>query len=98
MGSSAYWWGRLAAAGGRVVHYVLGYGFALEARVHAGAWEAIAGGEKASWSPFMGYWSLKMLGYPVKASRYSGGLVVDYIGYWQDFTRVEVGVSESRAR
>ena len=40
---------------------------------------------------------LEVLGTPIKWSKVRGGVQIDWIGYWLDLGRFELGVSEGRA-
>jgi hypothetical protein len=96
IGSAAYWWGRLGAAVQRSIHYLLGAPLATWLALFADDALMIARGQGFRQAiPLALFW-VCILGVPVKWKKCRGGFEFQWIGYWLDFTRFEVGISEAR--
>ena len=93
--SIAYWWARLLGVVGR-----------FAGRLAADAWfwmlvladdiHLVAGGE-AKWKIILRVIiALMMAGTPFKWAKFRGSLELDFVGYWPDHCKFEVGISEKR--
>ena len=97
--TAAYWWGRLCAGIGRMVLNILGLRFkwfwllmfADDSRQQS--W----GSEKyLALVTSLFIWALA--GTPFSWKKCRGGLKGDWLGYWLDYERFELGISEKRGR
>jgi hypothetical protein len=95
--SAAYWWGRLGAAGVRVVHYVLGAPLASWVLLYADDWLIVPTTEARAESVLVALWALSVLGFPVKWAKCSGGPVLDWVGLELCFESSSLGISARRA-
>ena len=93
--SAAYWWGRLAAAIGRLVFEVWGEEFAFQF-LYADdlRWTCHGPDKYLALTRALLLWIL--VGSPVSWSKVHGGLSLDWIGFYLDYGRFKIGVSESR--
>ena len=93
--SAAYWWARLMGLVGR---------FALNATLDDWFFALIfvddihmASGGVNRW---LSLWRfiilLEMAGLPFSFHKFCGGFQMDFVGFWVDFTRFEIGMSEKR--
>ncbi|CAE8616008.1 unnamed protein product, partial [Polarella glacialis] len=95
IGSIAYWWGRLAAAAGRFVLRLCLNSFVFMS-IFADDLKVVAGGAD-KWKVLLRvFMAWIMIGAPFAWEKFRGGLELDWIGYWLDYTRFELGVSERR--
>jgi hypothetical protein len=95
--SAAYWWGRLGAAGVRLVHYVLGEELAAWVLLYADDW-IVAPLHDAQKEPLLvAMWALTIFGFPIKWGKSSGGPILAWIGFEVNFADHELGISERRA-
>ena len=96
IGSAAYWWARLAAGIGRLALATLGREF---------AWQLIFVDDLlwTAWGPNKYYVLLSLVllweavGTPFSWHKTRGGLEQDWVGYWFDAGRFQVGISARRA-
>ena len=96
IGTASYWWSRIAACLHRfaaaffVGDWIFAFLFADDLRVQT------HGPEKYSLILlYLLIWS--MAGTPFSHKKYRGGLEVEWIGYFLDYGRFELGITESRA-
>ena len=95
IGSAAYWWARVAAAISRLPLYLLG---------KADFWQLLfaddyfwaASGPDALIDLLLTIAILTACGMPFSWKKFRGGFQLDWIGYWMDLGRFEVGISASR--
>jgi hypothetical protein len=95
IGSIAYWWGRLAAAMGRLVGHVCQQEL-LWMTIFADDIKVSSGGSRKYWVILKVYTLWLAMGSPFAWSKFRGGLEIDFVGYWLDYARFEMGLSESR--
>ena len=94
--SAAYWWGRLAAAVGRLVYQVWAKNYAFQL-LFADDIRWTAGGKDKFESIIHGLLIWIVVGAPVSWSKVRGGLKFDWLGYHCDYTCWKLGISELRA-
>ncbi|CAE8737766.1 unnamed protein product [Polarella glacialis] len=95
IGSKAYWWGRLAAAAGRFVLRTCGTSF-LWMSIFADDLKVVAGGAD-KWKVILRvHTAWIMIGAPFAWEKFRGGLELDWVGYWLDYTNFRLGLSERR--
>ena len=95
---ASYWWGRIAGAGIRLVHELLGPQMPVELLLFADDLEALgasAGGRRGITLAFL---YMSALGFPFKWAKQRGGLRVEWIGLFSDYSVYKLGLSPSRAR
>ena len=95
IGSIAYWWGRLAGALGRLVGHVMRQEL-VWMTIFADDIKVAAGGPQKYWNILKVYSMWLAMGAPFAWSKFRGGLEIDFVGYWLDYSRFEMGLSESR--
>eukprot|EP00435_Cladocopium_sp_Y103_P022415 s1608_g5.t1 len=89
---------RIAGAGIRLVHELLGPSMPVELLLFADDLEALgasAGGRRGITLAFL---FLSILGFPFKWSKQRGGLRVEWIGLFTDYTVYKLGLSPKRAQ
>ena len=96
MASAAFWWSRLLALIGRFAFHVMLndwiFVLAFVDDLH------IAAGGRERWRTIWRFIvALEMVGTPFSFHKFKGGLPTDYVGYWLDYSRFEIGLSERRA-
>ena len=97
VGSASYWWGRLSASLGRLAlllspdSWLLQLLFADDLR-----WSAWGADKFQCLAKSLFTWVL--LGAPFSWGKCRGGVQVDWVGYWLDYARFELGISESRTK
>jgi len=95
--SASYWWGRLAAAIGRLIHAVVGkIPFWLMLLADDFKFE-VAGGDYAS-HLLTALWVLILLRVPISWEKVRGGTRFPWVGYELDLARHTLGLSQSRAQ
>ena len=93
---ASYWWGRLAAGVARLVirffaqRWVIQLLFADDNRMQAN------GPDKFK-DLLLGLFLWVLVGTPLSWRKTKGGLSCEWIGFWIDYQRFELGLSESRA-
>lgn len=95
---ASYWWGRIAGAGIRLTHELLGPAMPVELLLFADDLEALgasAGGRRGITLAFL---YMSVLGFPFKWAKQRGGLRVEWIGLFTDYTVYKLGLSPKRAR
>jgi hypothetical protein len=95
--SAGYWWGRAAGALVRMTHYVLSHEDALWALIYSDDGVLISGEEWKERSLILHIFVLVVLGVPLAWHKVRGGVEAEWIGYWLDLGRFELGVSILRA-
>eukprot|EP00435_Cladocopium_sp_Y103_P066703 s951_g29.t1 len=94
---ASYWWSRIAGAGVRLVHELLGPEMPIEALIFADDLEALAADAGGRRGVTLCFLFLSTLGYPFKWSKQRGGLRVEWIGLYADYPTYRLGLSPSRA-
>ena len=59
--------------------------------------KSTAGGERLEHPLLFHLFLLEVLGTPIKWKKVHGGIEVEWVGYWLDYRRFVMGISESRA-
>ena len=95
--SASYWWGRIAGSGLRLVHELLGPELPVELLIFADDLEALGPDLRGRRGVVMAYLILSALGFPFKWSKQRGGLRVEWIGLFADYTSMKLGLSPKRA-
>ena len=98
MASASYWWGRIAGSGLRLVHELLGPELPVELLIFADDLEALGPDLRGRRGVvIMAYLILAALGFPFKWSKQRGGLRVEWVGLFADYTSMKLGLSPKRA-
>ena len=97
VGSAGYWWGRAGAAIMRLTHYVLGYSHAIWALLYSDDGWLVGRTERYEVGLLLHLFTLLVVGVPLSWHKVSGGVQLDWIGYYLDVGRFEVGISATRA-
>ena len=94
--TAGYWWSRLIGAAGRAVLSLLcpSWFFLLD---FADDLRLQAFGPTKYEDILLCMLLFEMMGTPFSWKKCRGGLALDWLGYWIDYQRFEVGVSEKRA-
>ena len=95
--SAGYWWGRAGALVVRLTHYLTPMLLALWLLLYADDGMASGRGARYDRAILFHLFVLEVLGTPFKWQKVRGGIQVDWIGYWIDIGRFEIGISQSRA-
>ena len=93
--SAAYWWSRLMGLVGRHALNLMGnlwfFVLVFVDDLH------LASGGPNRWAGIWRYIvALELVGTPFSYKKFRGGFNVDYVGYWLDYARFEIGISEKR--
>ena len=84
--SASYWWGRIAAAGIRLTHEIIGPQRPIEMLIFADDLESLGAGLEGRRGIVSAYLYLSTMGFPFKWSKQRGGLKVEWIGFFTDYT------------
>ena len=95
--SASYWWGRIAGAGIRLVHELLGPEMPIEMLIFADDLESLGAGLRGRRGTVLSFLFLSTLGFPFKWAKQRGGLKVEWIGLNTDNTTMRLGLSPKRA-
>lgn len=95
LGSIAYWWSRLAGLCGRFVSRLWLCSYAWQ-MIFADDLQLLAGGADKWHSLIIAILAWAMIGTPFSWKKFRGGLELDWVGYWLDVKRFEVGISQKR--
>ena len=95
--SAGYWWGRAAGAIVRYTHFMLGYDDPLWTLIYSDDGNLMSGQEWKERSLVLHLFTLAVIGVPLAWDKARGGVEQEWIGYWLDLGRFELGVSLSRA-
>ena len=95
--SASYWWGRLAGSGIRLVHELLGPEMPIEMLIFADDLESLGAGVGGRRGIALSFLFLSTLGFPFKWSKQRGGLKVEWIGLFTEYTTMKLGLSPKRA-
>ena len=95
--SASYWWGRIAGAGIRLVHEFLGPEMPIEMLIFADDLESLGAGLRGRRGTVLSFLFLSTLGFPFKWAKQRGGLKVEWIGLYTDYTTMRLGLSPKRA-
>ena len=94
---ASYWWSRIAGSGIRLIHELLGPQMPIELLIFADDVEAIAASPGGRRGITLSFLFLSCLGFPFKWSKQRGGLRVECIGLYTDYTCYKIGLSPRRA-
>jgi len=95
--SASYWWGRIAGSGLRLVHELIGPEMPVEMLIFADDLEALGPDRQGRRGIVLAFLFLAVLGFPFKWAKQRGGLKVEWIGLFADYTSMRLGLSPSRA-
>ena len=95
--SASYWWGRIAGAGIRLVHEFLGPEMPIEMLIFADDLESLGARLRGRRGTVLSFLFLSTLGFPFKWAKQRGGLKVEWIGLYTDYTTMRLGLSPKRA-
>ena len=95
--SASYWWGRIAGAGLRLVHELLGPELPVELLIFADDLEALGADIHGRRGIVLSFVLLSCFGFPFKWSKQRGGMKVEWIGLFADYTSMKLGLSPKRA-
>ena len=95
--SASFWWGRLCAGVGRMAQNLLGLRFKwFFMLMFADDSRQQAWGAEKYLALVMSLFLWSMAGTPFSWKKCKGGLKGDWLGYWLDYEKFEIGVSEKR--
>jgi hypothetical protein len=94
--SAAFWWSRLMALLGRFAYNLTEQDW-LFVLVFVDDLHLAAGGQNRWLAIWRFLVALEMAGVPFSYPKFRGGFQMDYVGYWMDYSRFELGLSEKRA-
>lgn len=93
--SAAYWWSRLMGLLGRHAVNLMGNSWVFVLVFVDDLHFAAGGGDR--WCYIWRFiTALEMVGTPFSYKKFRGGFTMDYVGYWLDYGRFEIGISEKR--
>ena len=94
--SAAFWWSRLMGLLGRHALNILGNDWIFILTFVDDLHIAVGGRNR-----WLSIWrflvAMEMVGTPFSYKKFRGGFSVDYVGYWMDYSRFEIGISEKRS-
>ena len=96
--SAGYWWGRAGAAVFRLAHYMIELENALWALLYSDDGWTIGRTAKFELGLLLFMFFLAVINAPLSWNNMSGGLETDWVGYYLDVCRFQVGISEARAK
>ena len=88
--SASYWWGRIAGAGLRLCHELLGREHPVELLLFADDLEALGNGQHGRRGIVLTFLYLAAMGFPFKWSKQRGGLKVEWIGLCTDYINMSL--------
>ena len=95
--SAAFWFSRLAGLTGRLTLRVLLDTF-LFMMIFADDLHLCSGGRERWLNLWMALALMEMQGTPFAGKKWRGGLQLDWVGYWMDYSRFLLGISERRCQ
>ena len=95
MGCAAYWWERLSGAVVRAVLYLMFQGNIWQL-LFADGWKWTIHGPRKYDNLVLALFVLELLGAPIHWGKCGGGLAGDWVGYWSDYAKLDLGLSEKR--
>ena len=95
---ASYWWGRIAGAGIRLTHELLGPDMPVELLLFADDLESLGASPGGRRGITLSFLYLSTLGFPFKWSKQRGGLRVEWIGLFSDYAEYKLGLSPKRAQ
>ena len=97
VGSSCYWWSRLGGLLSRAVSAFLLRTLVWQLLYADDVFWDVSGPQKFR-DLLLAVLLWEALGTPVAWKKVKGGFATDWLGYWVDYTRFELGISDSRAK
>ena len=97
VGSAGYWWGRAGALLIRLSHYLTPRAMAVWLLLYADDGLVNGRSERFDRALLLHLYILAILNTPLKWAKVRGGVQLEWIGYWLDMSRFEIGISQSRA-
>jgi hypothetical protein len=97
VGTASYWWSRLMGAAARGALYLQLDHWSWQL-VFADDLHWLAGGGDGPLNLLLYVLFLVIVGTPFSWRKFKGGLTLDWVGYWLDYTKFQAGLSDSRAR
>ena len=94
--SAAFWWSRLMGLLGRFAFNLTEQDW-LFVLVFVDDLHLAAGGQNRWLSIWRFIVALELVGMPFSYPKFRGGFQLDYVGFWMDYSRFELGLSEKRA-
>ncbi|CAE7725645.1 RE2 [Symbiodinium sp. CCMP2592] len=95
--SAAYWFARLIGLVGRLSLRVMLQAFVFML-IYADDLHLLSGGSDRWLNLWMSLALLCMQGTPFSEKKWRGGLQLDWVGYWIDYGRFKLGISEKRCQ
>ena len=95
--SASYWWGRISGAGIRLVHEMLGPERPVELLIFADDLESLGADSMGRQGIVLTFLYMSALGFPFKWAKQRGGLKVEWIGLFTDYSSFKLGLSPKRA-
>jgi hypothetical protein len=96
--SSGYHWSRLAGCIARFAWILSDWHHFLFQLIYSDDLRWTASGPNKFWDLLLFLFLWVMAGTPFSWSKTKGGVACEYVGYWLDYTRFEIGMSEVRAK
>jgi len=96
VGSAAYWWSRAIGGIGRLTLMLMGKANFWQF-IFADDLEWVVQGPGMFQNLVLAVFSQVVAGVPYSWKKFGGGLELEWIGYYLDYKRFEVGISEARA-
>ena len=95
--SAGYWWGRAGAAVVRLTHYLQGLEYMLWSMLYSDDEWLTGRTERYEIGLMLHMFILALLNAPLAWHKVGGGIQSDWVGYFLDVGRFEIGISASRA-
>ncbi len=95
--SISYWWGRLAGAGLRALHYLSSPEEGLWALLVADDFNIISTSDDPAYALLHALMVMVVIGFPFKWKKTAGGLDAEWVGYHLDLRGCSIGLSQRRA-
>ena len=92
--SAGYWWGCTGGATVRLGHYVTGIEDALRALLYSDDGKVIGRTERYERGVLLYFFVMMVVGTPISWRKVRGGEASEWIGYWVDVGRFEMGVTK----
>ena len=97
MSSAGYWWGRAGGAIMRLGHYFVGLHDAIWALLYSDDGKLTGRTDYPERGLLLALMILSILRLPISWHKVKGGCEFEWIGYWVDIGRFQLGISVSRA-
>ena len=97
VGSAAYWWSRVFSAIARLSLYITGRGPVWQLVFADDIEWVVSGPGMFEELALIIFWQV-LMGVPFAWHKFGGGSELDWVGYYLDYRRFAVGISEGRSR